>query len=377
MSAWKGKYVIGLSGNIATGKSTVRKMLEHLGAYGIDADALAHRAIAKGAPGYQKVVNTFGKWILQDNGEINRAKLGKIVFSDPEALKDLEAIIHPLVDQAIDILVRRSKQPVVVIEAIKLLETDLASKCDAIWIVHSPRDVQLMRLMEKRGLTKEEAKQRIDAQFAQEQKLEAADVIINNNGNFESTWNQVYSEWQRIVSRLKLTEKKETKAKANEIKVTRARPKQSAEIAQLITILGPSENNPTADDIMAAFAEKAYLLATYNSKTIGIAGWKVENLVSTVDDVYLDDSIPVQKIMLSLLDEVEKASIELQCEVSLLFLPKGNPQVIKLLKAIGYEEKTLEEIRISAWREAAKALYDPKKILLLKKLREDRVLQPV
>ena len=160
MSAWKGKYVIGLSGNIATGKSTVRKMLEHLGAYGIDADALAHRAIAKGAPGYQKVVNTFGKWILQDNGEINRAKLGKIVFSDPEALKDLEAIIHPLVDQAIDILVRRSKQPVVVIEAIKLLETDLASKCDAIWIVHSPRDVQLMRLMEKRGLTKEEAKQR-------------------------------------------------------------------------------------------------------------------------------------------------------------------------------------------------------------------------
>ena len=81
---WASKYVIGLTGNIATGKSVVRKMLEHLGAFGIDADALSHQAISKGGPGYQAVVELFGKWLLDADGQINRAKLGRIVFADPE-----------------------------------------------------------------------------------------------------------------------------------------------------------------------------------------------------------------------------------------------------------------------------------------------------
>src|SRR4030042_3717036 len=125
MSAWPGKYVIGLTGNIATGKSVVRKILEHLGAYGIDADALGHRAIAKDAPGYQEVVNPFGTWILGQDGQVDRAKLARVVFSDPEALARLEAIVHPLVRQAVDMLIRRSKQKVIVVEAIKLLEGPL------------------------------------------------------------------------------------------------------------------------------------------------------------------------------------------------------------------------------------------------------------
>ena len=110
MSNWPGKYVIGLTGNIATGKSVVRKMLEHLGAYSIDADALSHRAIAKGAPGYQKVIVTFGKWIVAGDGEIDRAKLGRLVFNDPEALLQLEVIVHPLVEQAVDLMIKRAGQ---------------------------------------------------------------------------------------------------------------------------------------------------------------------------------------------------------------------------------------------------------------------------
>src|SRR5512145_153685 len=120
MSAWPGKYVIGLTGNIATGKSVVRKMLEHLGAYGIDADALSHRAIAKDAPGFKPVVDHFGKWILGEDGQVDRAKLGRVVFADPDALTQLEAIVHPLVRQAVDVLIRRSTQQVIVIEAIKM-----------------------------------------------------------------------------------------------------------------------------------------------------------------------------------------------------------------------------------------------------------------
>ena len=120
MSHWPDKYVVGLTGNIATGKSVVRKMLEHLGAYGIDADALGHRCISRGAPGYPEVVRLFGQWILDENGEINRQSLAKLVFPNPGLLAKLEEIVHPLVREAVDLLVKRSHGHIVVIEAIKL-----------------------------------------------------------------------------------------------------------------------------------------------------------------------------------------------------------------------------------------------------------------
>ena len=167
MSRWPGKYVIGLTGNIATGKSVVRKMLEHLGAYGIDADALAHRAMAKGAPGHPLIVKTFGDWILDTEGQIDRGKLAKIAFSDPNALDKLEAIVHPLVAHAVDLLIRRAKQVVVVIEAIKLLESDLVAGCDTIWVVDAPGELQTARLMHKRKMSEASARQRIAAQAPQ------------------------------------------------------------------------------------------------------------------------------------------------------------------------------------------------------------------
>ena len=143
MGAWPGKYLIGLTGNIATGKSVVRRMIEHLGAYGIDADSLANRVLAKGAPGYQPVVDFFGKWILGVDEQVDRTKLGRLVFSDPDALTYLESMIHPHVIKAIDILVRRSAQRVVVIEAIKLVESGLAETCDTVWVTSAPVEKQL------------------------------------------------------------------------------------------------------------------------------------------------------------------------------------------------------------------------------------------
>ena len=198
MSNWPGKYVIGLTGNIATGKSVVRKMLEHLGAYSIDADALSHRAIAKGAPGYQKVMDTFGKWIVDGDGEIDRAKLGRLVFNDPEALQQLEAIVHPLVEQAVDLMIKRASQPVIVIEAIKLLEGKLAAACDTIWVTYAPESIQKARLMQKRNMSEQDALQRIHAQPAQEVKTAAANVVIQNSGSFEDTWKQVVAAWKGI-----------------------------------------------------------------------------------------------------------------------------------------------------------------------------------
>lgn len=198
MSNWPGKYVIGLTGNIATGKSVVRKMLEHLGAYGIDADALSHRAIARGAPGYRKVLDTFGGWIMDESGEIDRARLGGIVFSDPEALQQLEAIVHPLVEQGVDLLIRRANPRVVVIEAIKILEGGLGKACDTIWTTYAPESVQKARLMQLRNMSEQETLLRIHAQPAQEVKTAAADLVIQNTGSFEDTWKQVLAGWNAI-----------------------------------------------------------------------------------------------------------------------------------------------------------------------------------
>jgi dephospho-CoA kinase len=173
-------------------------MLEHLGAYTIDADALSHHAIAKGAPGYQDVIDAFGKWIVDGKGEIDRVKLGRHVFTHPEALRQLESIIHPLVEHAMDLMIQRASQRVIVIEAIKLLEGKLVGACDTIWVTCAPEPVQKARLMQKRNMTEKDALQRIHAQPAQEVKTAAANVVIQNAGSFEDTRKQVVAAWKAI-----------------------------------------------------------------------------------------------------------------------------------------------------------------------------------
>lgn len=200
MGRWANKYVIGLTGNIAMGKSLVRKMLEHLGAYTIDADGLAHQVMAPGAPAYQPVIETFGKWILDRESKVDRTKLGAVAFSHPEALARLEALTHPIVGQGIDTLVSRARQPVVVIEAIKLIEGALAQQVDSIWVVDASAQVQLERLMSKRGMSEYEARKRIDTQNSQRDKLAKASVVIANNGSPEDVWVQVQREWNKILA---------------------------------------------------------------------------------------------------------------------------------------------------------------------------------
>jgi dephospho-CoA kinase len=136
------------------------------------------------------------RWILSSDGQIDRSRLARIVFSDPDALKLLEAIVHPLVGQAVDILISRSKQDVVVIEAIKLLESPLGESCDAIWVTYAPPELQIVRLVQKRGMSIEAARQRVRAQSPQREKIAVADKVIRNEGPFEDTWRQVATAWQ-------------------------------------------------------------------------------------------------------------------------------------------------------------------------------------
>lgn len=378
-SKWPEKYVIGLTGNIATGKSVVRKMLEHLGAYGIDADALAHRAIAKGAPGYQQVVDTFGKWILAPNGEIDRNKLGRLVFADPEALAKLESIVHPLVRQAIDLMVKRVPQKVIVIEAIKLLEGELKNVVDTVWVTYASPDVQLKRLMEKRGMSEADARQRIAAQGNPQEKTIRANVVIRNEGDFAEAWKQVQAAWQQIQPGESDTGPVMLKqgASAEEFSVARGRPKQSAAIADFINRTSKGQRKLTVDDIMEAFGEKAFLLLLAGDEIKGLAAWQVENLVARTTDFYLDPGINPTSAIQVLLPEIEKASRELQCEASLLFLSPDFNAYKDLLAQLGYEPRTAESLSIQAWEEAARESQPPGTTLYFKQLRQDRVLRPI
>ncbi|MGA9348524.1 MAG: dephospho-CoA kinase [Anaerolineae bacterium] len=201
------KYVIGLTGNIATGKSVVSGMLERLGAKAIDADALVHELMEKGTPIWQAVVREFGpsassghgEGILGRDGSINRKKLGDIVFADAAALHRLEEIVHPAVIARTEELIGSSQEPVVVVEAIKLIEAGMHPTCDALWVVTCCKEQQLARLVKQRDLSEEEALQRIEAQPPQEAKLALADVVIDNSGSLEKTWQQVKREWDKIV----------------------------------------------------------------------------------------------------------------------------------------------------------------------------------
>jgi len=377
VSKWPGKYVIGLTGNIATGKSVVRRMLEHLGAYGIDADALAHRAIARGAPGYKPVVEMFGRWVLNADQQIDRVRLGRVVFSDPHALAILESIVHPLVGQAIDIIVQRATQPVVVIEAIKLMEANLHRNCDSLWVTYAPFEVQSARLVQTRKMSEAEARQRIQAQPPQEQKIAAARVVIKNTGSYEDTWKQVTGAWQAIFPSGELAAPQARPAARGKLGVLRGSPRHSAEIAALFSRLANTGRTYTRDDIMAAFGEKAFMLLQQDERLVGVVGWQVENLIARTTDVLIDPALSPLEALPVLINEVERTSKDLQCEASLLFVSRELAEQQTLWKNLGYETRAPRALGVQAWQEAAIETMPPDSVLLFKQLRVDRVMRPI
>lgn len=193
-------YVIGLTGNIGTGKSTVLAHLAELGARVIDADKVAHEVILPGGLAYDAVLAAFGPGILAASGRIDRTKLGAIVFADPQALARLESIVHPAVFARTQELIAAAKEAIVVIEAIKLLESGMARRmCDAVWIVTARPEVALARLMAQRGMSEAEARRRLENQMPEAEKVARADVVIDNSGSLNETWRQVEAAWRQIT----------------------------------------------------------------------------------------------------------------------------------------------------------------------------------
>jgi dephospho-CoA kinase len=417
---WPNKYVIGLTGNIATGKSVVRQMLQHLEAYTIDADSLSHRAMAPGAPAYKPVLDTFGQFILDADKNINRTLLGNIVFGNPEALARLEAIVHPVVTGAVSALVSRAPQKVVVVEAIKLLEGDLAQAVDEIWVVDSSPETQLKRLVERRKMPEAEARQRIAVQNAQADKLSKATVVIKNDGNIEETWKQVQIAFNNVDKKLKngaaptasapaasaqpaaprpaapaqaqpavpqqpvmrqtqrLTPPDTAPAVSINVTVKRGMPTNAEAIASFIN--SATNRNITRMDIMMAFGQKSYLLAQdQTERVLAVMGWQVENLITRVDEFYLAARIPAKPVVEGLISAIEEASKALQSEVAFFFLPQSvAADLVSSFEQKGYEIMSVEQIKIPAWRESVQEIVSQQKgaVILAKKL-GDRILKPI
>jgi len=181
---------IGLTGGIGSGKSAVARRFVELGAAVVDADALAREVVAPGTPGLASVVAQFGSEVLTSAGELDRAKMAEIVFSDPDRRKALEGIIHPLVRQRSQSLIDDAGDDAIVVYDVPLLAeqvgtpSDRRDEFDLILVVEAPVSVRLDRL-EVRGLTREDAQRRIDNQASDEQRREIADVVIVNDDSLD------------------------------------------------------------------------------------------------------------------------------------------------------------------------------------------------
>jgi len=194
--------VIGLTGGIGTGKSEVARIFQVLGAVLINADQIGHQAYTPHSEIWQEVVEAFGEKILQPSGEIDRKKLGSIVFADPDQLTRLNQIMHPrmarMVAQQVQEL-REQGAAVVVVEAALLFEAGWDSLVGEVWSTESPEDLVIKRLQSRSGLSQEETKKRIDSQMSAEERTSRSQVIVDNSGDLGELERVVRSIWDRRV----------------------------------------------------------------------------------------------------------------------------------------------------------------------------------
>ncbi|SDS21921.1 dephospho-CoA kinase [Nocardioides scoriae] len=192
---------MGLTGGVASGKSTVTAMLRDLGAVVIDADVLAREVVARGTPGLTAVVEAFGEELLTPEGDLDRPAMGRLVFGDAESRRRLEAIVHPLVYERIAALEAEAPAGAVVVHDIPLLaENRRAGDFDHVVVVDAPRELQLERMLRDRGWTREDAESRIDAQASREDRLAVATHVVENTGTREDLRDRVAEVFADVVS---------------------------------------------------------------------------------------------------------------------------------------------------------------------------------
>jgi len=340
------RLLIGLTGNIATGKSVVRRMLVNHGALGLDADVIAHRMLYPGGKAYQPVIDVFGADILTPQKEISRVKLGKVVFSNPDRLKALEDLVHPAVTADIEERTNRASLPVGVIEAIKLLETPLAGFCQSIWVSQASPAHQMERLLHARMMSEALARERISAQSPQAEKLKQADVVINTESDFSQTWKQVR---QALNDTIQL----EATLPTPHIKIN---PKFNVHTAgafpaEALETFWAAHSGRESDDLYQHLAFNVVQVITHQKQITAILICEDWNFTSSLKAVIASPEVHVP--MAVILEAFQTAAIERQSELLIL-----SEQVLANWPAdeapdpFGYRRQSARDFTFPAWRQA-------------------------
>ena len=193
--------VIGLTGGIGSGKSTVSQLLVDLGAYVLDADKVGHQAYEPNTRTWREVLDTFGEDLAQENGEIDRRKLGGIVFGDPSAMKKLTDIMWPRIyDMVGERIEEQSKlgTKMMVVEAAVLIEAKWTPLVDQVWVTVSSEESVIRRLRERNGMTEEQTRSRMSSQMSSEERIKHADVVIHNDSGLDELKAAVEEQWQGL-----------------------------------------------------------------------------------------------------------------------------------------------------------------------------------
>jgi dephospho-CoA kinase len=191
-------FLIALTGGIAAGKSTVAALLREHGAFEIDADQVAREVSSKGSEGLDKIVSSFGERVLDSSKGLDRKKLAEIIFGDPAKRELLESILHPLIRSRTAELIRESTKPIVVYSVPLLVESGVDHQFDLVVTVEAGESIREQRLISSRGLTLDQAKQRISAQASSAERRSRADVVLDSSGSLDELKSQVDKLWQEI-----------------------------------------------------------------------------------------------------------------------------------------------------------------------------------
>jgi dephospho-CoA kinase len=401
---WPDKTIVGLTGNIATGKSVVMRMAGDRGALTIDADEVVHHLLDTDSRIQEGIAAAFGHTVRRDDGTIDRTALGAIVFSDPDALRRLELIVHPAVRQQIIQQVDESEAHIVMIEAIKLLEGELVEMVDQVWVTRAPQRTQIERLVVCRGMDVETATLRVNAQHSQEAKVARADLVIDTDGSMAATRSQFEVAWERLATRdrdgaarpqaapptqprvvvprpqtpasqaAKVMKVRPTLPGSPSVLVRRARPSDVAAVLLLIQRATGGAVRMKRAELLMALSERSYLIAQEKTEINMVVGWSTHSTTAVaIDQIY---SYPAQAALSSgpaVLAEIEESARQLICEVVLVYLPPDVPAPVQqLLDGSGYRPLRQGELH-RAWREVIEETQPAGTRLLGKVLRDVRI----
>lgn len=408
-----GKLIIGLTGNIATGKSVVLRMAAERGALAIDADKIVHELMDNDTEIQAAVAVAFGTEVRRPDGRIDRKALGEIVFDNASALRDLEQIVHPAVRRQLYQRIRETAASIILVEAIKLLEGDLADTCHQIWVTRCSRQRQLERLRVCRGLETHVAATRIKAQPPQEEKVARADVVIDTEGFMHETEAQFEMAWDRLpdpftvkpvqisiaeapppVARteeaaapvepeVEAEEVQATEAEAppaveipDDVEVRRARPSDIPSIILLIRKATDGAEKLKRADLLMALGERSYFIGQQGTEISTIMGWNIENLVSRIDRLYFHPLAAINTTGAAVLQEIEKSANGHICEIVVVFLHNDSPEEVRhFFEQNGYGSIDPKKMPRD-WRKAIEETKLEDNYYLVKVLRE-RVTHPL